>query len=85
MTPNDLLVIFIDQLLVQSSLEKLPPAAEGVNTDAHQTLHTDFGTLISKGDVAIKSLSLSGLRGPCGRCPRNGKDGDRGHQENKVP
>lgn len=48
MTPNDLLVIFIDQLLVQSSLEKLPPAAEGVNTETltrHYTQTSEHSSL----------------------------------------
>jgi hypothetical protein len=29
MIPNDVCVIFIDEHLVQPTLEKLPPAAEG--------------------------------------------------------
>jgi hypothetical protein len=61
MTPNNILLIFIDQCLAQPSLEKLPPTANGnkyrdLQLDDIQRVK-DLGASRSKRNVSIKSLS----------------------------
>ena len=79
------MAILIDQCLVQLSLEKLPPAADGSKyrdpqPDIIQILR-DFATLSRRWDIAIKSLpaELGEPQRKGGR--KNGRArGDGGHK-----